>query len=250
MKKIDPTSKTFFTDVIDFFKDSQQALNGIFDKVPDGFKPQLTALKERVDKALANLAEVPTTQVPAAQEAAYSLQHLASALQYFKELYDGAVGSLNKLVEEYTPKLQTLNSIEARIEKGELVDANGVKTKVDAAVGEALTAERNRVKVLSTRRQALCAANLPVPADDEVLAGDDAAFTTVKTTANDRHTVLKDRGIEQSLNSAEVAELLYGPAKDYDRFLKLAGKATGKPGTAEPLAGDPGAGDDSKLFGV
>ena len=49
--------------------------------------------------------------LPAAQEASYALNHLAYAVASMKELYDGAMETLNGLIKNYAPKLQELTAL-------------------------------------------------------------------------------------------------------------------------------------------
>src|SRR5215468_5331383 len=112
----DPAS--IFGATNEVFTEAKQFLAGLTDKVPEEFRPQFASIRKKVDDVLAGLAQSPTTQVPAAQEASYALNHLAYALASMKELYDGAMETLNGMIKNYAPKLQELTALNGRIEKG------------------------------------------------------------------------------------------------------------------------------------
>lgn len=246
-KKIKPDSQTLFRDVRDLFTTTQTMLNGMLDKVPAELKDSIVALKQRVDAKLAALSDQPTDQVPAASEAAYAMQHLCSALEYYKELYDGAISQLNEMMTKWGGTSQQLNSLNLAKEKGELLDKAQVEEKVKTAVNDALTKERARITKLNDRRQLLSKENLPIPAQDETIAGEDAAFNELRTTAQKRVEDLKAKGLFEGVPANELAELCYGSQAQYDRTISLALKMAGKRGSEgqeerEPLAGGSAAG--------
>lgn len=236
--KIDPNNpQALFAATTELFKGAQSALMGLLEQVPDNSKPQFEALKKKVDGVLAGLASAPTTPVPAAQEASYALNHLAHSLAYMKEMYESAVGMVDRIIKENTPKLAQLNELTTRVEKKELLTTEEVEQRVQAAKEETLQAERKRTAMLNDRRSILAGDNLPLPTDEAVLAGEEKEFAEVRKTAQGRVKALTDAGYASQLNSAELAELAYGPAAVFDKVVKIAAKAAGAPAAGEPFAG-------------
>lgn len=234
------------------FTETQAALHGLLDTVPEAFRPQIQKLKETVDQKLVELAASPTTQVPAANEAAWALRQMCDSLSYMKELFDSSMERFNTILSDLSPKAQALHGLNLKIEKGELVELPAVQDKVNKAVSEAVQKDRARAKLVSERRVLLAAANLPVPAEDTVLEGDDAAFKAVQEAAKHRIDLLQKEGLCISLNSLELATLAYGSQAEFDRTYKLALKAASRQ-TANPTPPDPmlggGQNKEKKLRG-
>lgn len=219
------------------FGDMNATLESWLDKVPAESKPFIANLKATVDAALAKLAAQPTDQVPAAQEANYALRNLAEAFSYMGEIADRAMAQVDGILKQFSPKIERLNELDVKLEKKELLTKEESETAANSAVDAALAKERQRIKLFGDRRSVLCEANLPVPPSDSALDGDETAFAVAKKTVAERHKVLVEGGMIEQLNQSDVAELCYGPQKDFDRYLKLAEKA-GKPvSNGEPMAG-------------
>ncbi len=235
----DPAS--IFGATNEVFSEAKQFLAGLTDKVPEEFRPQFASIRQKVDDVLAGLAAQPTTQVPAAQEASYALQHLAYALSSMKELYDGAMETLNGLIKNYAPKVQELSALNGRIEKGELFGDDELQKRIDEAVTKTRSEERTRAEVLAKRRAVLAKANLPVPATDGVLEGDEKVFEGVRSAAENRIKMLNEEGFCTQLNAEQLADLAYGAEKTYTTMLGMARAVKANRGAAavepEPLAG-------------
>jgi hypothetical protein len=139
--------------------------------------------------------------------------------------------------------VQELTALNGRIEKGELVGDERLQKRIDEAVKTARTEERNRSKLLATRRSVLAKANLPVPASDDVLEGEEKAFETVKTTADNRIKTLNEEGFCTQLNAEQLSDLAYGAEKVYATMLGMARAVKANRGAVapapvvEPLAG-------------
>jgi hypothetical protein len=235
--KIDPNNpQSLFAATADLFKGTQTVLMGVMDDLPEAFKPQFAALKAKVDAALASLAAAPTTQVPAAQEASYALNHMAHALTYMKELHDQALATVDRVIKEATPRLAQLNELTERVTRKELLEKAEVEAQVSEARTAAVAQERERSKLMNDRRSVLAGDNLPVPADEAVLAVEPKDFEALRATAGSRVKALREAGHDTQLNSGELADLVYGPEKDFDRLMKLVKRVSGAP-SAEPFAG-------------
>jgi hypothetical protein len=222
------------------FTEAKQFLAGMTEKVPEEFRPSFASIRKKVDDVLAGLAAQPTTQVPAAQEASYALQHLAYALSSMKELYDGAMETLNGLIKDYAPKVQELSALNGRIEKGELLGDERLGKRIEEAVTKARDEERTRADLLGKRRSVLAKANLPVPPSDAALEGDEKTFDGVKNTAENRIKTLNEEGFCTQLNTEQLADLAYGAEKTYTTMLNMARSVKANRGptaTPEPLAG-------------
>lgn len=220
--------------IADFLTQQQSFYAGILDKVPEAFRAELQKLKDGIDAKLAALAAQPTDQVPAAQEAACGLEHMAMSLSWMQEMYDSATKGLADLMERLAPKEQALHALESRITSGELVEKTAADAALQAAVDAAVKQERDAFALLTSRRQMLASASLPIPSGDAVLSGDDAAFEARRKTAKERHEKLVSMGVCQQLESAELADIVYGGDKEWHLFVKIAGRGRQ---VAEPLAG-------------
>lgn len=254
--KLDPNNPTSLpalrVALQDFFGEAQAFFGemGKADAIPDAFRAQYTSLKDGVNTVLKQLSSVPT-DVPAAAEAACALNHMAYCLSSVQEMYEGFVAGLNKIVSELTPKAQLAQQLSGQIERDELLGGEKLTNRIKEAVEKARTEERERMTLLGKRRQLLASANLPVPADDSVLDGDDKVFTDRQTTATTRLKKLGDLGIDaQQLNAAHLATLAYGPEDGFNTQLAMHQATRGKRGTTpadppEPLAGG-GKADDGK----
>lgn len=234
------------------FTETQAALHGLLDNVPEPFRPQIEKLKQTVDQKLVELAASPTTQVPAANEAAWALRQMCDSMGYMKELFDSSVERFNAILSDLSPKAQALYGLNLKIENGELIELPAVQDKVSKAVNEAVQKERSRSKLVSERRALLATANLPVPTEDTQLEGDDAAFKAVQEAAKNRIDLLQKEGLNTSLNSLELACLAYGSQAEFDRTYKLALKAasrqTNNPTPPDPMLGG-GQNKERKLRG-
>jgi len=234
------------------FTETQAALHGLLDNVPEPFRPQIEKLRQTVDQKLVELAASPTTQVPAANEAAWALRQMCESLAYMKELFDSSVERFNGILADLSPKAQALYGLNLKIEKGELLELPVVQDKIKQAVDEAVQKERSRAKLVSERRVLLAAANLPVPTEDTQLEGDEAAFKATQESAKNRIDLLQKDGLSASLNSLELGQLAYGPQAEFDRTYKLALKAATRQ-SANPTPPDPmlggGQNKDKKLRG-
>lgn len=220
--------------VREFLTDTQSAYQGIIDQVPESLRTQVKALKDKIDSALTSLASRPTDQVPAALDAASALNHVAYTLNYMQEAFSGTMDALNRMLGELTPKATALQALQGRIDKHELVEATEIETRVKEAVEK----EQARFKLLGQRRSLLQKANVPLPLDDEVLSGDDKAFTAVQTKATERVKKLTDLGQISQLNGEDLAHLIYGPDDQFGLAIKLSEAASKRSGTtADPMVG-------------
>jgi hypothetical protein len=220
------------------FTDIQAVLASSMDGLPDEAKNFFTSLKATVDAALTRLASRPTDQAPAALDANYALRSLMDSFACMQELANTSVKRIEEMSRAYGLKIERVNELETKLDKKDLLTKEDAERAANDAVERALTKERNRIKLVGDRRTALCQANLPTPMEDAGLDGDEAAFTTLKTTITERHKKLGELGLIERLNAADLSELCAGSQKDFYRYLKLAEKARPPaPGTGEPLAG-------------
>lgn len=241
--------QTLLAGVRGLFTEQQEAFHSILNaevmkKLPEEFRAQLAKLKETVDSQLTAMADRPTDQVPAANDASWAIQHMAHALAYMQELSTAVTARMNELMSKYGGVSEQAAAYENRLQKGELLELPAVQEKIKTAVDEALAKERNRVTLLTQRRTLLAEKKLPLPAEDKTIEGDDAAFTTLHTTAANRLAKLTEElpGAIEQLNGLQAAALLYGPEENFKGHLAMAKALAGRggPGGAEPLAGGEG----------
>lgn len=219
------------------FTDAQNLVMGMMDKIPEAFRPQVAALKEKIDAQLVRLADEPTPQIPAAQEASWALNSLGRALEQMQEMFSGAMDTVNRIISEFTPKAEQLNALELARQKGDLISKEDAEKTRAQAVADALTQERAHAKMLSTRRSLLCAADLPAPTADEIMEGDEPKFTALKEQSTERLKLIREAGLHHQLNAAELAQLIYGTQGQYDLALKAARGAKTPAPAPDPMAG-------------
>ena len=126
--------------------------------------------------------------------------------------------------------------VDAKVTAGEFIKKTDHAAAIEVATKAGRDAAVAEMKVISTRRIALASANLPTPADDNVLAGDEAAYQAKADRAKARADKLKPF----SLSSNTVAELAWGvedPA--FERTVNILAEASKKPApmTANPFVG-------------
>jgi hypothetical protein len=239
MKKIifDPNNPASAIDSIrQFLTETQSVYQGMIDQVPEAFRAQVRTLKDKVDAALTTLASKPTDQVPAALDAASTLNHIGYMISSMQEMISGTMEALNKMVADYTPKATALQSLQGRIEKKELLEATEVEKRVTEANENGKKAERERQKVLSGRRSLLAKADVPLPIEDDAIDGDDKVFAAVQVKVTERSKKLKDLGLLSQLNAEDASKLIYGPDEQFNFSIALAEKA-GKRQEADPFLG-------------
>jgi len=235
---IDPNKpETVVASVRQFLEESREMYAGLINEVPEMFKSQVEALKNKLDVALTSLASRPTDQVPAALDAAQALNHVSYTLKYMQDMFTGTMEALNKMVAEFAPKSQQLQSLQGRIEKKELIEATEVEKQINQAVEQAKTKERERAAMLNSRRQVLAKSDVPLPLQESALEGDEKAWETAKAKAEDRTKKLKDIGALSAMNAEDLSKLIYGPDEVFSLALTVAGKKTQDGQQAEPLAG-------------
>lgn len=249
MKKLvlDPNNPaSVVASVREFLEENQTIFQGMIDKVPEAFKSQISTLKAKVDGVLASMASKPTDQVPAALDAASALSHITWTLKYMEEVMAGTMEALNKMIADHSPKVTALQALQGRIDKKELLESTEVDERIKQAREEAVKTERERQKLLTSRRTILAKANVPLPVEDGILDGDEKSFGEVKTRVETRTKKLQDLGQLTAMNAEDLTKLIYGPDEQFNFVVKAienVGKTGGSgSGTADPLVGAGGAG--------
>lgn len=232
----DPVAlRAAFTELLN---EQRSVYAGLLDRVPPSFKPEVEKIKGMLETKLAALASQPAATVPAAQAGAAAMESLATMLAWMQEMYLSTMKHLDALVSEIAPRDKVLGQLQSRIAAGELLEKTAAeeaqRLAVEKAVQDALAAERSTQARLTTRRQALASASLLVPTQDAVLDGTDDEFNARVEAAKARVAKLDSIGVLSQLESAELADLTYGPEKAFEQFVKLAGRARM---VAEPLVG-------------
>lgn len=228
-----------------FFTELQGGISDLVAQLPEQFRSQFVSLKNKTDEVLRGLASTPTDQVPAANEASYGLRSLAYALMSLNEQYASVMQAMKDIGSKYTgmaTEVQSLTGLKTAKESGELIAKADHEAAVNKAVQEAEGKLNAKFKLLGTRRTELQSLGLPIPAD-AVLEVEEKNFGELKTSGQNRLKKLTDLGVATELQGDELSALVYGPAVEYDRTLKVAEKARGKGGERrEPMMGGTGAG--------
>lgn len=149
-------------------------------------------IKNRIDSALQSVAI--TDAVPAATRANSILFELANVMQHTQMLIDNIKQkpqvTLNSatLDEIAQPRIET--ELNSRITKGELFTKKDHETALNSAVEAAVNKAKNEWQTalnrLATRRSAVEAAKLPMPADAILNVEKDEEWTTALNSATDR----------------------------------------------------------------
>jgi hypothetical protein len=228
MKKIDPKDpKTIVPALQEWFGEMQTAYMGMLDKVPEGVRPQIEALKRKVDLALTSLASQPTDQVPAAQEAAWSLQCLAQGLARVDEMINGSMETIRTLLAQMTPVNQELRGYKDGLSKDGLSGAYFTKEQHEKAVSDAKVGADTQRKLMFKRAAVLLGLGLPLPLEEKSMEGEEAAFTAIQTEATRRRDELKKAGALSTLEGDDLSTVLFGSKAEFERTLKLAKKFSG-----------------------
>lgn len=237
--QIDPNNPaSVVSSVREFLQDQQSVYAGMIEQFPEAIRGKVADFKTKIDAALTTLASKPTEQVPAALDASYLIRQMNYMAESFTDMLNGAMESVRKMVDEYTPKANALQSLQGRIEKKELLEAADVQKQIEDAVAATRTAERERATLLNTRRQTLAKADVPLPLTDEALEGDETAFESLKTKAGDRAKKLKDLGQVSAMNAEDLAKLIYGADEAFNFVVSVAEKAAKSKGQeADPMLG-------------
>lgn len=205
-----------------FFTTAQSAFHGLnLEELPEPIRGTITKIKTEIDAALSALP--PTDQVPAALDASSGLHWLVDSLRRVNEMAAETLASLDKMSRELTAKASALHGLETRVSSGELVEK--------AKVAEAVAAHSATMK---SRRAELALAGLPVPVEDEVLAGGDEQWKARVATAKDRQAKLAER--RAATTPTQLQSLLYGDTTLFEVVL------ANLPPKADPVAGGGAAG--------
>ena len=169
------------------------ALNGLLDKVPENFKADYIAMRDRLNTLLSGLK--PLEQVPAAGEAAYALNSFAETITSIFGYADELKARLAQLTSDLEAKATALNGLNDQVAKGELVSKDKVLIAVDDAVKTAVAPLTQQIATLRQSAVALC--GLP-EAPEGVLALASEAFTGKLDQAKKNLAALNEKGLTLS----------------------------------------------------
>lgn len=170
-----------------------------------------------------------------------ALQRTQSLIESLSTALTGKATDLANVRASMPGEIQ--KAIEAKVTAGEYLTKDSAKKLADDAVSAARSGWITEQKNVADRRTALATASLPVPASDEPLMGDDAAFNSKKQKATERVEKLKTFA---TLSPARVAELAWGYSDEaFNSTVEILTEAKGSPkpsagGGPNPLAGGSG----------
>lgn len=226
--KLDPKDPNFLSSFFDQFLTAMNGMKDDLGKLPENVQK---LFGEVTEAAKAKMSALHAAAAPPAGDASKASEALAAGMASACELSNQLLAALGKMKTELSTSSLSLNSLQERITKGELIEAEAAKTATTEAVSKAL---KDRATLVGKRRGELLLAKLPVPENEEIITGEEAAFKTLKDDAVKRVEALGKRGL--SLNSLESAgDLLYAPAAEFDRTVNLAAKLAKTEG--DPMAG-------------
>jgi hypothetical protein len=235
--------RTVYTALRGFYEEHVQALQGMLDKLPEAARTELKQLKDGLNEQLKKLP--PIDQVPAAQEAGWALNCIASAIERGQTYATGLLERTQQLSTEYAGKLTALSALEGRVSAGDLLTKEQVKGMCDEARG----AGRKELEpvILGMRTRQVELAGLPNPG--EAILGLPEAEFTPKFDAAVKHAKLiaEKKGWKNKTLLGELAWLgeteFAGKLTMFEEM--VSGTAPTTPGRqADPLLGDqnPGGG--------
>jgi hypothetical protein len=211
-----------------------------------------TDLKGEYNDILSKLP--PSDMVPAAQEASWNLRSFLSVLsstqailaQLTNQITAMKTGQAGTVYNAETLALEVDKIINDRVSKGLLFPKETVTTMCSEAkklgldegsktAREEATQREQSTKLAGERKAALTKNSLPIPADDALLLGDEAAFKAFETKTTTRFERLKKAGV--ALNSPAMARIhAIKDDAEFDEFAKiLEDMKAGAKGGDEPF---------------
>lgn len=163
-------------------------------------------------------------------------------LQAFQGVVADLRGNYTQLAATVKTELAALNGrvdaeVSARVGRGELVAKDAVKGLVQAARNEAIAEFKAEQARLDERKQLLATNGLPFT-DEDVLAGDDAAFKARIDGAKPRLEQIKALAPHLPISGSLVKRALFGAPQEFEdskALIELLKKPAGA-GGPNPLA--------------
>lgn len=162
-----------------FYDSNIQALQGVIDKLPEALRGDLKKLYDDLNTQLAKLP--PLEQVPAASEAAGSLNYLVDCVTRMNEYSARMMERLGEISKSLATTTAAYQGLDDRIKSGDLMSKDAVKDLVESARKE--SAEALLPQIVSSRKQQVELAGLPDPGED-VLKADTFATRFDEAKAN------------------------------------------------------------------
>jgi len=151
-----------------FYETQIVSLNGILEKLPEALRPDMLKIKEALDEQLKKLG--PIDQVPAAQDAGWALMSLSDAVTRANDLVSNLMARITAISTDLSTRTLSLNAMEDKLTKKELLTKDEAKTLADAARTEG--AKSVLPQIIALRKGQVELAGLPT-ATDEILGGED-----------------------------------------------------------------------------
>lgn len=206
-------------------------------KLPDGLQAEFDAIKAKLNSVLESMK--PLDAVPAAMDAASSLNWLQSGLERMLEAWTENSKRLSALADEMAsraPSLNRLGEIEEQIKSGKLIPEathnDLVKSACEAAVATALDNASKAQALLSARRTDLAKCGLPEPQDEKVLGLPDAEWEARKATAAKRKPEMESRGIIST--NGLFPEAVWADDEKYGQIDRWTKAAAASAASAQP----------------
>jgi hypothetical protein len=220
----------------------------LVDQLSEPLKGKFLEIKANFNTMLAGLP--PTDAVPAAQEGNGILRQVLWTMRNMQDLISQLTATASAQKTEYSTLKASMTgevekAIEARIKDGSLLTKEGATQLATDASATAVSAARTKweadLKAINTRKLSLASASIPVPANESILAVEDAAYATAQEKAKTRAEKLKPFNL--SLN--RVAELSWNASDaQFDDTLAMLTEVgtkqpASKPGGANPFVNAP-----------
>lgn len=202
------------------------ALNSMLDFLDAPLRAEFLKVKSEIDTVLAGLP--PSDQAPAALDAHHILGRLFDMFASAQSLMTNVNEALGQakaqgmamakaeaaeaVADPAVIETAAASKVAELLASGEYVKKDVIDTLVTAGIDAAAQQAKEREILLNARKEALTTAGLPLPESLEVLEGDDAAFTALKTAVGERATFLKEKGVRD----AQILTLCYGEQAAFD----------------------------------
>lgn len=220
-----------------FCETNVTALNGLLEKLPETLRAEFQSLRDSLNK---QLKELPSPD--AGQEDNSVLATFGEAMVRMQEYASNLFERIAGIQKELAAKTLSLNGLEEKVTKGELVGKDKVKELCDLARNEAATALRPEIS--ATRKSALELAGLPSPTDDILNLSADQ-YTTRVTNAKENARRLGEKGIKLGGRGDLLAkQMIWLGATEFAGQLTMLedvlGATTRAGHQADPLLGNQG----------
>lgn len=213
------------------------------DQISEPLREKFLGVKTEVETVLASIPKEDEPVTPGADHAT-AIANLTKMYRGTQELMLACKNEAEIALKDKQTALAGIpaevgKQIDAKVAAGELLTKESLATKIADAVSAARKAVLEEVKIVSDRRTQLASANLPIPADSELI-GADADFKAKSDKAKERVTKLSEFG----LPTERITQLAWAaPDAQFDATVSLLtaarAAAVAPPASGKSAGGNP-----------